>query len=432
LQEPQRAVSSAASVTTAQLERRPGLIPPGCKRAERLLCGGILVLLLSLSPPRAVAQQVMQDRMSHPIHSLLLEKESPLLGIHWGGELFVDAPLGDEPPGAELTLRRAKLKFHRKLGFNWQVKLTANYNKGGNFELDDSYFVFTGWSTALIKLGFTTPPFSLESVSGSASQTFLEEALPVAALAESRGGGIFMIKRTSKSILNASLTILNPDQEGLSSSGQALVLHYVHAPIDLVGRKGVSLGASVSYRVNSRSEDSRFRSRPEIATANTYFVDTGEIDGADKVFRAGIEASQVRGRFSWQSELLTARVNRQAMSTTRFWGAYVYASWFLTNDVRNYDLGQGQFSPQEVSNPVLKDGWGAFELAGRASYVDLQDSDVNGGRETNLSLGLNWYLNDKFRLSGNVVKVLNVDRPGSEFDGSDPTIWAVRAQWLVY
>ena len=241
-----------------------------------------------------------------------------------------------------------------------------------------------------------------------------------------------MLKRTSQSILNASLTVLNPDQEGLSSSGQALVLHYVHAPIDLVGRKGVNLGASVSYRVNSRSEDTRFRSRPEIATANTYFVDTGEIDGADKVFRAGIEASQVLGRFSWQSELLTARVGREAASTTHFWGGYLYASWFLTNDARNYDLGQGQFSPQKVSNPILKGGWGALELAARASYVDLQDSDVNGGREGNLSLGLNWYLNDKIRLSGNVVKVLNVDRPGSEFDGSDPTIWAVRAQWLIY
>ena len=370
--------------------------------------------------------------MSHPIHSLLLDKESPVLGIHWGGELFIDAPLGDEPPGAELTLRRAKLKFHRKLGSKWQVKLTANYNKGGKFEPDDSYFVFTGWSTTLIKLGLTTPPFSLESVSGSASQTFLEEALPVAALAESRGGGIFMLKRTSSSILNASLTVFNPDQEGLSSSGQAVVLHYVHAPIDIIGRKQVNLGASVSYRVNARSKDTRFRSRPEIATANTYFVDTGEIDGADKVFRAGVEASQVLGRFSWQSELLTTRVGRETASTTRFWGGYLYASWFLTDDTRNYDLGQGRFSPQEVSNPILKGGWGAFELAARASYVDLQDRDVNGGREANLSLGLNWYLNDRLRVSGNVVKVLNVDRPGSEFDDSDPTIWAVRAQWLIY
>jgi len=256
--------------------------------------------------------------------------------------------------------------------------------------------------------------------------------LSVAALAERRSGGVNLLKRTSSSILNASLLAFNPQQDGLSSSGQAVVLHYVHAPLDIMGRKGVNLGGSFSYRINLTGEDTRFRSRPEIATANTYFVDTGEISGADKVIRGGIEASQVRGRFSWQSELLATRVERDAAPAASFWGAYINASWFLSDDHRNYDLGQGKFAPQDVSNPLFNGGWGAFEVAARASYVDLQDVDVNGGRETNLTLGLNWYLNDQLRLTGNVIKVLGVDRPGSEFDGFDPLIWGLRAQWLIY
>jgi phosphate-selective porin OprO/OprP len=55
-----------------------------------------------------------------------------------------------------------------------------------------------------------------------------------------------------------------------------------------------------------------------------------------------------------------------------------------------------------------------------------------GGSESNLSLGLNWHLNEKFRVMANVVKVLNVDRPGSEYDGLDPLIFALRTQWLIY
>jgi len=31
----------------------------------------------------------------------------------------------------------------------------------------------------------------------------------------------------------------------------------------------------------------------------------------------------------------------------------------------------------------------------------------------------------------NVVKVLDVTRPGSEYDGQDPLIFALRAQWLM-
>jgi phosphate-selective porin OprO/OprP len=83
------------------------------------------------------------------------------------------------------------------------------------------------------------------------------------------------------------------------------------------------------------------------------------------------------------------------------------------------------------SKPLFKGGRGAFELAFRASYVDLSDKDVIGGKESNLSLGFNWYLNYNLRLMTNVIKVLDVKRPGSEYDGMNPLIFALRAQWLI-
>jgi len=388
--------------------------------------------LLSWPLPGATAttaEDDLRDRLTHPIHTLLLEHESPILRIRWSGELFLDAPLGDEPPGADLTLRHAKLRFDRGIGDSWLVKLTADYNKGGGFEVNDSYVVYSGWPTMLLKIGFLKQPFSLEASGSSASRTFLEEALPVAALAEPRAGGVSALARTPNGLLHASLVGLNTQQDGLSSDGQAAILHYEHAPIDVAGRRGVRLGASLSYRINSDS--ARFRSRPEIATANTFFVDTGELDGVDRILRGGLEANQMRGRFSWQSEVLAARLDRDAAPGLTFWGAYLYASWFLTDDSRNYDLGQGRFVPQKVSSPVFGGGWGAIELAARASHVDLNDQDVIGGRETNLTVGVNWYLTDALRLSGNVVKVLDIERPGSEYDGSHPLIAAVRFQWLI-
>lgn len=255
--------------------------------------------------------------------------------------------------------------------------------------------------------------------------------MPVAALGARKSGGIKLLRRTPNSILNASFLFFNPEQDGQSESGQAVVLHYVHAPVNFRGQDNVHLGGSLSWRVNVNSANTVFRSRPEIATANTFFVDTGEIAGVSEIIRAGLEATRVAGRFSWQSEVLSSQVRRDSADTVHFWGAYAFASWFLTNDTRNYDSGQGQFVPVKVGNPVRHGGWGALEVAARVSYVDLQDGDVNGGRESNLSLGLNWYLNDKLRLMGNIVKVLDVDRPGNEFDGIDPLIAAVRLQWLI-
>ena len=143
-----------------------------------------------------------------------------------------------------------------------------------------------------------------------------------------------------------------------------------------------------------------------------------------------MEASRVAGRFSWQTELLAARVQRDDAEAVDFWGAYAFASWFLTGDSRNYNFGSGSFEQVRIRSPFLEGGPGAFELAFRASLVDLTDQDVIGGREKNLSIGLNWYLNQRIRFMANLVKVLDVDRPGSEYDGQDPLIFSLRAQWV--
>ncbi|MFC1777684.1 porin [Pseudomonadota bacterium] len=108
------------------------------------------------------------------IDSLLIDREFPVIGGRWGSEIFIDAPLNAEPDGAEVTLRRAKLKYLRNFGNDWRLKLTADYNSGGDLELSDNYVTYSGWKRRLLTLGISDPAFSLESVSQSAALTFME------------------------------------------------------------------------------------------------------------------------------------------------------------------------------------------------------------------------------------------------------------------
>jgi len=408
------------------------------------LATGFLTLLVFVLPPGTVlgsdpppgGEERPDQNEGFPLGSgyistLLIDNEMPLIGGKWHGDIFVDVPLNGEPDGAEITLRRAKLMYSRGFGGDWQLRLSANYNKGGGLELSNSYFVYSGWQRARLTIGIDDPPFSLESVSSSSGLTFMERGLAVEALSERRGGGVSFLRRTPKSILNGMLVLFNTNQDNLREKGQAIVLHYVHSPINVGGRDNIHLGGSFSYRINADEDYTQFRSRPEIGTVNTYYVDTGQINAADRVSRTSLEASRVAGRLSWQTELLAGKVHRIGAETVTFRGAYVFVSWFLSNDSRNYDPGDGTFGPVTPGAPLFKGGRGAFELAFRASYVDLTDKDVIGGKESNLSLGFNWYLNNKLRLMTNVIKVLDVDRPGSEYDGQDPLIFALRAQWLI-
>ena len=47
---------------------------------------------------------------------------------------------------------------------------------------------------------------------------------------------------------------------------------------------------------------------------------------------------------------------------------------------------------------------GAFEIAFRVSYIDLNDQEVTGGRLTDFTAGLNWYATHPTRVAFNVVR----------------------------
>jgi phosphate-selective porin OprO/OprP len=84
---------------------------------------------------------------------------------------------------------------------------------------------------------------------------------------------------------------------------------------------------------------------------------------------------------------------------------YAFVSYFLTGEHRPYDLGNGRFGrvkPRANFDPTRGD-WGAWEIATRYSYLDLNDRDLTGGRLWNLTAGINWYLYPNLRLMFNYV-----------------------------
>jgi phosphate-selective porin OprO/OprP len=101
----------------------------------------------------------------------------------------------------------------------------------------------------------------------------------------------------------------------------------------------------------------------------------------------------------------------------------------LTGESRDYRESNATFGQVVPHASWNGHGGGALELAVRLSHTDLSDRDVFGGKETNLTLGVNWYLDKSVRLSANLVRALDLDKPGSAYDGRHPSALVGRLQY---
>ncbi len=154
---------------------------------------------------------------------------------------------------------------------------------------------------------------------------------------------------------------------------------------------------------------------PNLVFTGTFFTP----DGADVV---NVEGALVLGPFSLSSEYAVARVsNVFEQATPVFTGprgdvtyqaGYVEAGLFVTpGDRRRYDKKTGTWArtvPQENAFLVKRDGWvfgrGAAQLVARYTYLDLVDGapvltptsgGARAGRQQDLTLGVNWYINSQ-------------------------------------
>jgi len=107
-----------------------------------------------------------------------------------------------------------------------------------------------------------------------------------------------------------------------------------------------------------------------------------------------------------QGEYMCSWVDQIGGSPLFFQGAYGFVSYFLTGENRTYLKRSATIDrvyPYENFFRVRTDqgtqmGIGAWELAARLSHINLNSQNTQGGRLTDVTLGLNWHLNPYTRV----------------------------------
>src|SRR5467141_2065737 len=161
--------------------------------------------------------------------------------------------------------------------------------------------------------------------------------------------------------------------------------------------------------------------RPELRIDPTTLVSTGALPGVSGAQVYSAEVAGTYGPLFFQGEYFWYNIDRNAfapMPSLRFQGGYAEAAYVLTGETRPYNSASASYGGIAPANPFsLNGGWGAWEIAGRYSTIDLSDRlgaaiGVAGGRQTIYTLALNWYVNRNVRfmfdyLHGNIAKQVN-------------------------
>jgi len=230
---------------------------------------------------------------------------------------------------------------------------------------------------------------------------------------------------------------------------------------------------------------------PDMSCGTVTFANKSAVAGhcVSDVESFGVELSAAHGPFSLQAEYLGTQYNRnmgnvlQARaagnfapggSSHYFSGFYVYGQWYVTGEERAaaYNVSDrlgANFTQIKIKNPVSAGGFGALGLAARYSEVNFNsgpysgsglfnmlaaspnaattaaivNSGVYGGRQENVTAGLNWYPENGFHIQANWTRAMHVSAPlndynivatgvpvrqGAYMNGAHPNLFEVRAQ----
>ena len=150
--------------------------------------------------------------------------------------------------------------------------------------------------------------------------------------------------------------------------------------------------------------------RPELRIDPTTLITTGALADVSGAQVYSVEAAGTYGPLFFQGEYFWYNIDRNEFAplplpSLKFQGGYGEVAYALTGENRRYNAGSASYAGILPTNPfsLSGGGWGAWEIAGRFSTVDLNDqlataNGVAGGRQTIYTLALNWYANRNVRL----------------------------------
>lgn len=350
-----------------------------------------------------------------------VESADKAFKLKFGGRIMVDhaylfqndeldSNFGKLESKSGSEFRRARLFTSGTVYENVAFKIQIDFS-GGGFSFKDVYIGITDIpGVGTIRVGHVKEPFRLDALTSSKYITFMERALPID-FSQERNTGILAFNDIIEDRLSFQVgAFRNSDGTGdaiMADDGYALTGRITGLALKNDDKKQLlHLGVGYSFR-KMESKEFKIASRPEAHLAPKY-ISTGTLENVDNVNLVNFETAYVSGPISFQGEYLMATVNNldiAAFDKYEFSSYYGQVSYFITGESRKYKSSYEAFDRVKPNKNFggKNKGAGAWEIALRYSSSNLNSEAILGGEQSDITLGVNWYLNPVTRIMVNHV-----------------------------
>lgn len=303
-------------------------------------------------------------------------------------------------------------------------KLEGGAVNGGAWTWDDAVIEFKPSDFTSIQVG-NVKAFGLENLTSTRFRTFMEQGAVgelteatynLGLVAKTWGQNWTLSAAAQGDSLNNAETVPAVGATTDAKERMQYIVRGTFAPV-LTDTDKIHLGVWGRQREHGSEANFNYRTRNNTAALDRY-VATGGIGKSDTTL--GGEFIAIHNNLSLQAEYVDINVKvagnvaPAAARDGHVKGAYVFGSWFVTGDMRNYDVAKGEIGRPKIKNPITAGGFGGVELAVRYDWADL--SDVRGtsasapslaGEEKAYTIGVNYYPTSYVRLMANYIHAEN-------------------------
>ena len=280
-------------------------------------------------------------------------------------------------------VRRARLGASGDMPGGFGYKFEVDF-AGNEVEVADAILTYEDGPIE-VAIGHHNNFQSLEELTSSLHTTFIERAAFTDAFGFERRIGASLSYAKGPFLAQAGVFTDNFDDTGSKNRG-------VDARLVFMPKSGdaqLHFGGSFHFNdIDDPAATVRYRQRPLVHFTSERFVNTGNL-GASSETGFGLEGAAISGRFHAAAEGYWQKVNIPGMTMDpTFFGGYVEAGVFLTDDTRGYK--GGKFDRTKPNNPVGEGGFGSLQFNLRYDHLDLNDAGILGGQQAGYFASLIW------------------------------------------